>query len=261
MMRRILSLTAALVCSSTLFAQNPKPFDPHDLSGKWVRTSGNQGFSNVPETGRGNFPEAPFTAAGKAAYGQNYPGYGPRANATLRNDPMGTCDPLGVPRNLNAEVVSSHNWWELMQTRDRVIQFFEWHHEYRVINTDGRKLPELTPSLDRKWNGYSVGRWEGDTFVVESSGFDERTWLDKFGYPHTDEMRLQERYRRLDADTLELTMVITDPQYYTKPWESDRKVFKLNALQFDKPWDEQIYCVPSEENKFNRLIRDPASGK
>jgi hypothetical protein len=261
MMMRILSITVALMCSSQLFAQNSKSFDPHDLSGKWVRTSPNQGFSNVPETGRGNFPEAPFTAAGKAAYLQNYPGYGPRANATLRNDPMGTCDPLGVPRNLNAEVVSSHNWWELMQTKDRVIQFFEWHHEYRVINTDGRKTPELTASLDPKWNGYSVGRWEGDVFVVDSVGFDERTWLDKFGYPHTDQMRLQERYRRVDADTLELTMVLIDPQYYTKPWASDRKVFKLNALQFEKPWDEQIYCVPSEENKFNRLIRDPASGK
>ena len=61
-----------------------------------------------------------------------------------------------------------------------------------------------------------------------------------FGYPHPS---------------------LTDPQYYTKPFESDRKVFKLNALQFEKPWDEQIYCVPSEEQKFNRLIRDPASGK
>src|SRR5262249_15517132 len=123
MMMRTLSLTAALMFSPQLFAQTAKAFDPHDLSGKWVRTSGNQGFSNVPETGRGNFPEAPFTAAGKMAYLQNYPGYGPRANATLRNDPMGSCDPLGVPRNLNAEVVSSHNWWELMQTKDRIIQF------------------------------------------------------------------------------------------------------------------------------------------
>ena len=260
-MMRTFSVVAVLVFSSTLMAQNTKPFDAHDLSGKWVRTSGNQGFSNVPETGRGNFPQAPFTPAGKAAYEQNHPGYGPRADAVLRNDPMGTCDPLGVPRNLNAEVVSSHNWWELMMQADRMIQFFEWHHEYRVVYTDGRKLPELTPALDRKWNGYSAGRWEGDTFVVESTGFDDRTWLDKFGYPHTDEMKLQERYRRVDANTLELTMVLTDPQYYTKPWESDRKVFKLNALQFAKPWDEQIYCVPSEEYKFNRLIRDPASGK
>jgi len=260
-MLRTLFLIGILLSASTAFAQNTKPFNARDLSGKWVRSSFNQGFSNVPETGRGNFPEAPFTPAGKAAYEMNYPGYGPRADAEKRNDPMGACDPLGIPRNLNAEVVSSHNWWELMQTNDRVIQLFEWHHEFRVVYTDGRKPPALTAELDPKWNGYSVGHWESDTFVVDSVGFDERTWLDKFGYPHSDQMKLQERYRRVDADTLELTMVITDPQYYTKPWESDRKVFKLNAFQFEKPWDEQIYCVPSEENKFNRLIRDPASGK
>ena len=134
-------ILSAVALPAVVSGQNTK-FDPHDLSGKWVRNSNNQGFSNVPETGRGNFPEAPFTPAGKAAYEKNYPGYGPRANATLRNDPMGTCDPLGIPRNLNAEVVSSHNWWEIVQTTDRVIQFFEWHHEYRVIYTDGRKLPD-----------------------------------------------------------------------------------------------------------------------
>jgi len=131
----------------------------------------------------------------------------------------------------------------------------------RIVQLWNNGNSELTADLDRKWNGHSVGRWEGDTFVMDSVGFDDSTWLDKFGYAHSDEMRLQERYRRVDADTLELTMTITDPQYYSKPWESDRKVFKLNALQFEKPWDEQIYCVPSEEYKFNRLIRDPASGK
>ena len=258
---RALVLRRLPVFAAGVFAQAPKTFDPHDLSGKWARTSGNQGFGNVPESGRGNVPPAPFTPAGKAAYDKNYPGYGPRANATLRNDPMGNCDPLGIPRNLNAEVVSSHNWWEIVQLPDRMIQFFEWHHEYRVVYTDGRKLPDATADLDLKWNGYSVGKWEGDTFVVDSVGFDDRTWLDKFGYPHTDGMRLQERYRRTDATTLELTMVLTDPEYYTRPWESDRKTFRLNGLQIERPWDEQIYCVPSEEQKFNRLIRDPASGK
>ena len=156
-MMRIILLTAALMLSSTLLAQNAKPFDPHDLTGKWVRTSPNQGFSNVPETGRGNFPEAPFTPAGKEAYQQNYPGYGPRADAARRNDPMATCDPLGVPRNLNAEVVSSHNWWEVTQTRDRIIQFFEWHHEYpshlhrrpKATPSDCRSRPEVERLLCR----------------------------------------------------------------------------------------------------------------
>ena len=241
-------------------AQSPKTFDPRDLNGKWARTSFNQGFSTVPESGRGNVPPAPFTPAGKAAYDKNYPGYGPRANAALRNDPMGNCDPLGIPRNLNAEVVSSHNWWEIVQLPDRMMQFFEWHHDYRVIYTDGRMLPDLA-DVDPKWNGYSVGRWEGDTLIVDSIGFDDRTWLDKFGYPHTDQMRLQERYRRTDASTLEVTMVLTDPEYYTQPLESDRKTFRLNGLQIERRWDEQVYCAPSDEQKFNRLIRDPASGK
>ncbi|HEX4999301.1 MAG TPA: hypothetical protein VFY29_13825, partial [Terriglobia bacterium] len=156
-MKRIplLALLAALALSAGVAAQTQRSFDPHDLSGKWVRTSNNQGFANAPETGRGNFPAAPFTPAGKAAYDGNYPGYGPRANAEKRNDPMGTCDPLGIPRNLNAEVVSSHNWWEISQLPDRMVQFFEWHHEYRVVYTDGRTLPDATTDLDLKWNGYS----------------------------------------------------------------------------------------------------------
>ena len=82
---------------------------------------------------------------------------------------------------------------------------------------DGRTLPALEDTYP-KWNGYSVGRREGDTLVVDSVGFDERTWLDKFGYPHSEEMRLEERYRRIDANTLELTMTVFDPVAYTEPF-------------------------------------------
>jgi hypothetical protein len=260
----IICLAAVLAFSSVAFAQNArsagpaKAFDPKDISGAWFRTTPIQTFSAVPGAPGGNSPEAPFTPAGKAQFDKNHPGYGPRAVPALRNDPMGTCDPLGVPRIVNAEVGSSHSWWELVPTAGRVFQFFEWHHDYRVIYTDGRKLPSMDDA-EPKWDGYSVGRWEGNTFIVDSIGFDDRTWLDKFGYPHSDQMRLEERYRRVDHDTLELTMTLTDPQYYTKPWESDKKLFKLNGLPFEKPWEEQVYCVPSEEYKFNRLIRDEAS--
>ena len=107
-----------------------------------------------------------------------------------------------------------------------------------------------------------MGKWEGDTFVVDSVGFDDRTWLDKFGYPHSDEMRLQERYRRIDATTLELTMVLTDPAVlHSSLGERSEGLQAERASRFEQTWDEQIYCVPSEEQKFNRLIRDPASGK
>ena len=81
-----------------------------------------------------------------------------------------------------------------------------------------------------------------------------------YGYPQTDQMRLQERYRLLDADTLELTMTITDPEFYAKPFQSDVKLFRRDH-ENEKAWDEQIYCVASEEQRFNRLIRDGGVGK
>ena len=137
------------------------PFDPHDISGVWYRVAGFS-FSNVPnvqpglprtiEGGRGrgtNLVEAPFTPAGKAAFDKNKPGYGPRASPpAFGNDPMGTCDPLGIPRQLNAEVGSSHQTWEIQMTKDRMFQFFQWHHDWREVWTDGRSLPK-TDDLSR----------------------------------------------------------------------------------------------------------------
>ena len=107
-----------------------------------------------------------------------------------------------------------------------------------------------------KWLGYSAGKWDGDTFVVDSTGFDDRTWLDHFGNPHSDQMHLQERYHRVDRDTLELTMTLTDPKVYTKPWVSEKKIFRL----VPKGEVKEMFCVPSEEQSFNARIRNPAGG-
>jgi hypothetical protein len=273
-----------ILTTDTVKVEISAPFSAQDISGVWYRTSPIQTFGRVNPTNNFNaqgkqgkkkgpavtYEEAPFTAAGKAAFDKNKPGYGPRASPpAFGNDPMGTCDPLGVPRILNAEVGSSHSTWEIVMTPTRMFQFFQWHHDWREVWIDGRSLPK-TDDLEPKWDGYSVGRWDGETFIVDSIGFDDRTWLDKFGYPHTDQMKLQERYRRVDHDTLELTMTLTDPEYYTKPWVSDTKIFKLNASPITefptgepkiKNWDEQVYCAPSEEFKFNRAVRDEAGGK
>ena len=265
--------TAGVQAGAAKAAPADSKYDPHDLQGDWYRKSRYQTFSNVNPTNRfivgGQQPrdqsagtqEAPFTEKGRAKFELSKPGYGPRATEpAFGNDPMGTCDPLGIPRLLNAEVGSSHDWWQVVQTPKRFYQFFEWHHEFRIVYTDGRPLPK-PDEVEPHWNGYSVGHWDGNTFVVDTIRLDERTWMDKFGYPHTEDARLQERYRRLDHDTIELTMTLTDPEYYSRPWDSDKKIFKLNAGTIAKPWDEQVYCVPSEEYKFNRLVRDPAGGK
>ena len=129
----------ALVAVAAAFAlisraQTTGDFDPHDLSGHWNRTSRFQTFSNVwsGQGPRQGVEEAPFTEAGKARFDKNKPGYGPRAvPPAIGNDPMGTCDPLGIPRLLNTEVISPHQTMEIVQVAGRMIQFFEWHHDWR----------------------------------------------------------------------------------------------------------------------------------
>ena len=183
----------------------------------------------------------------------NKPSYGPRAiPPALGNDPMGNCDPLGIPRLLLLE--NNPGDFEFIQIPGRVIQLFDRHHVHRIIWTDGRELPK---DADPRMLGYSVGHWEGDLFVVQSNTFDDRTWLDHFGYPHSDEMRLEERYHRLDRDNMQLVMTLTDPKIYTKPWVSETKNFRLSGL---KEFAEELFCIPSQEQEFNRRVRDPAAG-
>jgi hypothetical protein len=86
---------------------------------------------------------------------------------------------------------------------------------YRQIFLDGRKL-ESAPNPS--WMGYSVGHWDGDTLVVESFGFNDRTWLDHDGHPHTEGLRMTERYRRRNFGNLEVEVTFSDPGAYTKPW-------------------------------------------
>jgi hypothetical protein len=196
--------------------------------------------------------EAPqFTPAGKAKFDSNKPSYGERAvPPATGNDPQGSCDPLGVPRLLfygGTTVV------EFLPTSDRLLQFFEWEHIWRTIWTDGRQPPKDPDDL--YYLGYSSGKWENDnTFVVASTGFDPRTWVDHFGNPHSDEMSLQERYTRTDADTIEMTATLTDPKFYAKPWVGDKKTFKLQP----KTEVKEVFCIPSQEEEFNRRVRNPA---
>ena len=97
------------------------------------------------------------------------------------------------------------------------------------------------------------------------TGFDDRTWVDHFGYPHSDQMHLQERYRRVDRDHLELTMTLTDPKTYTRPWESQKKIFTLqppdSKTVSNDGWHglfEEI-CAPVDEvDQFNNRIRNRA---
>jgi hypothetical protein len=253
MMRRVfLTILLAAMAGPIAEGAQQQSFDPRDFSGYWHRKSRLVTFSNVPTgpTDTRN-PEAPFTAEGKKRFDANKPGYGPRVTMQ-RNDPIGRCEPMGLIRNLNAEITEPHPTFRIVQTPGRIIQFFEYRHDWREIWMEGQKLPKWD-EVDPKWNGYSVGRMEGDTLVLETTGLDERAWLDKWGYPLSEQIHVEERYRRLDAETLELTITITDPLLYTGPWKSDTKLYQLDPEKA-KRWDEQIYCVPSEEFPLQKLI-------
>src|SRR5207253_10909004 len=144
------------------------------------------------------------------------------------NDPVAYCDPQGFPRENLFQLRTT----QIVQTPVSVVILYEFDRIWRVIWTDGRELPK---DPEPRWFGYSVGKWVDDyTLVVETTGTDERTWVDHAGRPHSGDMRVEERFHRVDHDHLELTVTLDDPKMYTRPWVAlDKLVFNLEPQTFD----------------------------
>src|SRR5262249_22477755 len=104
---------------------------------------------------------------------------------------------------------------KVIQTPRLIVMIFESDSTIRQIYTDGRSLPE---DPQPAWLGYSVGKWDHDTLVVETAGFNDKSWLDAFGHPHSDALRVTERYRRRDFGHMDVEMTFDDPKMYTKPF-------------------------------------------
>lgn len=104
---------------------------------------------------------------------------------------------------------------KVIQTPGLVILLFESYHSYRQIFTDGRPLPA---EPDPGWFGYSVGKWDGDTLVVETTGLNDKTWLDDAGHPHSETLHITERFHRRDFGHMDVQITISDPKTYVKPW-------------------------------------------
>jgi len=248
------ALAAVLAISSAALAQAGQqqatakapaaPAPKRDLSGVWQYQGSGGAESLAPEK---DMP--PMTPWAKARFDQERPGYGSRA-IPGGNDPILQCDPIGFPR-----VMFMPTPIEFVQTPGRVLQFFEREHEWRPIWTDGRSLPE---DADPAWFGHAIGHWEGDyTLVVESAGFNDKTWLSPAGYPHTEDMHVTERYQRADHDTILYKISVVDPKAYTQPIVGPQKTFKLRP----HAEIEEFPCVWSEENSFTKRIREPAAAK
>jgi hypothetical protein len=133
--------------------------------------------------------------------------------------PFSRCLPAGVPM-----VTLFPAPLKVIQNPGLTVILYETGGGYRQIFTDGRALPE---DPQPTWSGYSVGRWEQGVFVVESAGFNAKTWIDAIGHPHGERLRLTERYKRRDFGHLELQLTMDDPEWYEKPW-SVTVVLELN---------------------------------
>lgn len=241
--------------------QKPVPAPKRDISGVWEPAKGPTdsiqatGAKARPSDGK---PEhaLPFTPAGEAAFKSHKPGFGVTAvPSAFINDPMDICDPQGFPR------VVLHNFRtsRIMQSPSNLVILYEFNKKWRVIWTDGRELPKDLDRTEPRWWGYSVGKWVDDyTFVAESTGYDDRTWLDNAGRPHSDALRVEERYHRVDRDHLEMTITIDDPKFYTKPWVAlDKLSLRLQPPSFDI---HEMECSPSETAEYNKEFSNPASG-
>lgn len=253
----------------------PAPAPRRDLSGIWDATGDapagaapgiqNTGAHEYPAVlpGNNNPPggepdeskiprHLPYTPLGEATLKAHKPtGMSVRSvPAVLGNDPLNICDPPGFPRIELYEFKII----EIAQTADHVIILNQMFPAWRTIWTDGRELPK---NPEPRWNGYSVGNWVDDyTFVVETVGLDERTWLDNAGRPHSSELKVEERFHRIDHDHMELTVMINDPKMYTQPWLALNKFpLRLQPRGFDI---REMLCVPSETSQYNQEIGDPS---
>jgi hypothetical protein len=126
-----------------------------------------------------------------------------------KDDPEANCLPAGVPR------MAPYPWKILQQPRLVVFLFEGNIHTYRQIFMDRRGHPE---DPDPTWYGHSIGKWDGDTLVVDTVGFNDKFWFDFAGHPHTEKLHVTERYRRPDYSHLEFEVVIDDPGAYTRPF-------------------------------------------
>ena len=235
------------------------PAPKRDLSGIWDAGGVPQG---VQPNGAYEYPDdpahvghdVPYSALGKEARMKNKPGTGVSGQFPVAevNDPVDYCDPAGMPRSdlFELRVI------EILQRRaDQVVILNQHNDTWRIIWTDGRELPQ---DPGPRWNGYAVGKWADDyTFVANYVGMDARTWLDNVGRPHSDALKVEERWHRVNADTLELTVTIDDPRFYTQPWKGLNK-FVLHRLPdaFDI---SEFICSATETAEYNRLVGKPAA--
>ena len=273
--RSIVALLAALALSQIAMAQGrggrpvpdgfiregvpampnpPGPAPKRDLSGAWVGPN----FYTIG-------PIADLTPAGRALFEANhrYLGFdvGKGDAIPASNDPFITCDPLGFPRNLVAHAITQRGGVLFGSAPNRIIIAYEQQRVWREIWMDGRALPKQVDARgapESRYYGYSVGRWDGDhTLVIDTTGVDDRTWLDEDGYPRSSSALIQERYTRVDQYNIQFTVTVDDPKFYTKPFQ----FMKASLYWMKDQMFAETFCIPSEGIQYRDSITAPSGIK
>ncbi len=218
-----------------------------DLSGVWEANMSGAKWATYSFT-----PEIPpMTPWGMQKYLAVKPSYGPRSfpdstdyvNPTTGKD-VG-CLPPGVPR-----IYIQPFALEIIQTPGRVIEYFEFDHHVRQIFTDGRQHPK---DMELTWMGDSIGWYEGDTLVVDTVGLNEKTWIDRGGLPHSDQLHVIERIRRPKHEALEVTITIDDPKAYMKTWSGYRN------YELEPTWNiKEFICADNADYNQNFIMNSGA---
>jgi hypothetical protein len=144
-----------------------------------------------------------------------------------REESDANCLPQGIPK-----IAAAPAPWKIIQSSGNIVILHEAFNLWRQVFLDGRQFEE---DLNPSWLGYSIGKWDGDTLVVDSKGFNGKTWLDQAGKPTTEALHVTERYRRKNFGTMEIQITIDDAKAYTKPWtvsEDVRLVLNTDLLEF-----------------------------
>jgi hypothetical protein len=197
-----------------------------------------------------------LTPFGEKLFSLNKPE--PKVGTGHSNDPLNTCDPLGIPRNLEYE---TRGLAFGTMGPDRILVLHQYQRIWRYVWMDGKH--ELPKSIDTKdgvpsrWYGYSIGHWDGDyTLVIDTVGSNDQSWIDTSGHPHSVDAHIQERYTRLDHNHIDFTVTVDDPKIYTKPFVLAKNEYRWVP---DQESEEQ-FCVPSEMLQYTNIITQPAFG-
>jgi hypothetical protein len=218
-----------------------------DLSGVWLGR-GIQTYNPDDPMGKTLEDGTPYQPWALAKLKSQRPGAGPNGTFEDTTDPaLKYSDPDGYPRALLHPFKI-----KIVQTPDFVYFLFQYNQYWRPIamNREHPKDPDPT------WWGDSIGRYDGDTLVVDSVGFNDKTWLDPVGRPHTEALHIVERFRRVDHETLEDDLTFDDPGAYVRPW-TGKVVFKLDPVG---KMVEMVYTM-SDEIHFQNDIMKPSSQK